>query len=142
MPFNEFCVIGSQILMIVLLEWQERNSSLHTRSSLRVTTCTVSPLVSPQLQLVSRGQTVFAPRAENGLGNDVTSFCSGYPRNFWEINEARKGVNIVARIPMVSSITCNNHMERTMTQWLYITIDTRLSGIGNESRERIACHTF
>ena len=48
-------------------------------------------------------------------------FCSGYPRNFWEINEARKGVNIVARIPMVSSITCNNHMERTMTQWLYIT---------------------
>ena len=71
--------------------------------------------------LVWRGQTVFAPRAENGLGNDVTSFCSGYPRNFWEINEARKGVNIVARIPMVSSITCNNHMERTMTQWLYIT---------------------
>ena len=52
--------------------------------------------------LVPRGQTVFAPRAENGLGNDVTSFCSGYPRNFWEINEARKGVNIVVCMPMVS----------------------------------------
>ena len=28
-------------------------------------------------------------RADDGLGNDDTRFCSGHPRNFWEINETR-----------------------------------------------------
>ena len=52
--------------------------------------------------LVSRGQTVFT---ENGLGNDVASFCSDHPRNFWEINETHKGVNK----PMVSNVKPLRH---------------------------------